>query len=85
MYICVCSYVCICIYVNTYTSNNTVLLKFGTWIFNQGRRPKPEQRCEMERAEVKRSGGMTLIMHRVCTSLGCSRVVGEQGRNAGMD
>ena len=55
VYVYTCIYVCICIYVNTYTSNNTVLLKFGTWIFNQGRRPKLEQRCETERAEIKRT------------------------------
>lgn len=31
---------------------------------------------------VERSGGMTLVMQRICMSLGCNKVVGEQGRNA---
>lgn len=56
VYFCVCICVCVYIYVNTCTSNNIGLLKFRTWILNQGRRPKPEQRGEMERAEIKRSG-----------------------------
>ena len=87
VYVYTCIRVCMCmyIYMNTRINNNTVLLKFRTWILNRGRRPKPEQRCETERAEIKRSGGMILIMHRVCTSLGYSKVVGERGRNASID
>lgn len=38
-----------------------------------------------ERLTVKRSGGMTLVIQRICVSLGCNKVVGEQGRNATMD
>lgn len=57
IHVCMCVCACVCIYIHTYvntcTSNNTVLLKFRTWIFNQDRRRKLEQRCEM--AEIKRT------------------------------
>lgn len=54
---CIHVYMSMCFYIyrNTRTSNNTVLLKFRMWIRNQGRRPKLEERCEIERAEIKRT------------------------------
>lgn len=35
-------------------------------------------RAETKRPYIKTSGGMIPIMHRICMSLGCSKVGGEK-------
>lgn len=66
-----------------------MLLKFRIWILNRAeelnRRGMKQRGLRSEGPTVKRSGGMTLVMQKICVSLGCNKVVGEQGRNSSMD